>query len=163
MEDVLESITSSLIEIKKIKEQRRAGVHAQILQSYIIFFIFIGVMIVIQNMLVPYLIGEEGGLFNSLNSGSSLSIVTGTTTTRTMSILPNIEIKFDSLADFVVTLTIWFTTIRGIFMMLTLIQGFFAGVIIGKLAEGDITAGLKHSIVLMTIAIFIMSMFKPNF
>ena len=73
MEDVLESITASLIEIKKIKEQRRASVHSQILQSYVIFFIFLGVMIVVQNLLVPYLMGtgDSGG---SLFSPCGLSV-----------------------------------------------------------------------------------------
>lgn len=165
MEDVLESITSSLIEIKKIKEQRRAGVSSQILQSYIIFFIFIGVMIIIQNMLVPYLVGQnsgESGLFGNFNSGLSLGSVAGTTTsTRGPSLVMDVEVKYDSIRNFIVTITQWFGSLRGIFLMLTLIQGFFAGVIIGKMAEGDITSGLKHSLVLMTVSFFIMALFRP--
>ncbi len=162
MEDVLESITYSLIEIKKIKEQRRAGIQSQVLQSYIIFFIFMGVMIVIQNMLVPYLIGEGGtqGLFG--NTGSNLGLVTGSTSTSAPSLVMDVPIKFDSLPNFVITLTRWFSSLRGIFLMLTLIQGFFAGVIIGKLSEGDITSGLKHSLILMTLSFFIMTLFKPG-
>ncbi len=162
MEDVLESITASLIEIKKIKEQRRASISSQVLQSYVIFFIFIGVMIVIQNMLVPYLIGENesGGLFNVGTQG--FGAITGTTTSRTPNIVMSVEIKYDSLSSFVISLTQWFSSLRGVFMMLTLIQGFFAGVIIGKLSEGDITAGLKHSLILMTVAFFIMALFKPG-
>ena len=156
MEDVLESITASLIEIKKIKEQRRASIHSQVLQSYVIFLIFIGVMIVIQNMLVPYLIGDEGMFSSGINFGA----ITGTTTARTTSMVMNVEIKFDSIASFVITLSQWFSSLRGVFIMLTLIQGFFAGVIIGKLSEGDISAGLKHSLILMTVAFFIMSLFK---
>ncbi|MBN2367486.1 type II secretion system F family protein [Candidatus Woesearchaeota archaeon] len=157
MEDVLESITASLIEIKKIKEERRARIHAQVLQSYIIFFIFIGVMIVIQNMLVPYLIGsgEEGSLFSGLNTGA----LTGSTTSRAPSIVMTAEIKYNSLSSFVLSLTKWFSSLTGVFMMLTLIQGFFAGVIVGKLSEGDIIAGLKHSMILMTISFFIMTLF----
>ena len=44
--------------------------------------------------------------------------------------------------------------------MLSLIQGLFAGVIIGKMAEGDLTSGLKHSLILMTVAMLAMSLFK---
>jgi len=166
MEDVLESITSSLIEIKKIKEQRRAGIHSQVIQSYIIFFMFMGVMIVIQNMLVPYLIGPGGttGLFSSMPmSGGSLGSIVGTsTTTRAPAIVMDVPLKFDSIRSFIITLTRWFSSMRGIFLMLTLIQGFFAGVIIGKLAEGDMSSGLKHSLILMTIAFFVMSFFRPG-
>ena len=162
MEDVLESITASLIEIKKIKAQRRASISSQVLQSYVIFFIFIGVMIVIQNMLVPYLMtdGDSGGLFSG--GGQGFGAITGTTASRTPSIIMSVPIKYDSLSSFVISLTGWFSSLRGVFMMLTLIQGFFAGIIIGKLAEGDITAGLKHSLILMTVAFFIMALFKPG-
>src|SRR3989338_82377 len=59
IEDVLEEITSSLIEIKKIKEKRTASIHSQVVQSYIIFFVFLGIMIIIQNILIPYLSGIQ--------------------------------------------------------------------------------------------------------
>ncbi len=159
MEDVLESITASLIEIKKIKEQRRASVHSQIIQSYVIFFIFLGVMIVVQNMLVPYLMGtgESGG---SLFSSGGLA--TGVGAKSKPSVVMNVEIRFDSFRNFAITLARWFSSLRGVFLMLSLIQGFFAGVIIGKMAEGDITAGLKHSLVLMTVAFLVMNLVKTG-
>ena len=158
MEDVLESITSSLIEIKKIKDQRRAGVQSQIMQSYVIFFIFLGVMVVVQNMLVPYLMGtgESGGSLFSGNSG----FATGIGSKSKPSVVMDVEIRFDSFRNFSITIARWLSSLRGVFMMLSLIQGFFAGVIIGKMAEGDITSGLKHSIVLMTAAFLIMSIVK---
>ena len=42
------------------------------------------------------------------------------------------------------------------FLYLLLIQGFFTGLTIGKLAEGGIKAGIKHSFALMLIS-FIVS------
>jgi archaeal flagellar protein FlaJ len=163
MEDVLGSITSSLIEIKKIKEQRTASIHSQVVQSYIIFFIFMGVMLVIQNMLVPYLVGSGAnqGIFGGLSLNGGLGGASGTTTTATSSALVmDVEIKFNSLTNFILTLTKWFSSLKGIFLMLTLIQAFFAGVIIGKLSEGDLSSGLKHSLILMTLAFFVMTLFK---
>jgi flagellar protein FlaJ len=166
MEDVLESITSSLIEIKKIKEQRRAGIQSQVMQSYIIFFIFISVMIVIQNMLVPYLMGQgqTGSMMGSMQGGSGVSlgaIAGATTTAKTPGLVLDVEIKFDTIRNFILTLFQWFSSLRGVFLMLSLIQGFFAGIIIGKMSEGDITSGLKHSLILMTFSFFVMSVFKP--
>ncbi len=38
---------------------------------------------------------------------------------------------------------------RGIFRNLVLVQGFFAGLTVGKMAEGAIIAGIKHSIFMM--------------
>ncbi|MFH2020514.1 MAG: type II secretion system F family protein [archaeon] len=159
MEDVLESITSSLIEIKKIKDQRRAGIQSQVVQSYIIFIIFLGVMVLIQNMLVPYLVGgEKGGFFSKLSGGSQAS---SQTTQNAPQLVMDVEVKFDSFKSFSVTLIHWFSCLRGVFMMLSIIQGFFAGVTIGKMAEGDLISGLKHSIILMTISLLVMSIAKP--
>ncbi len=41
------------------------------------------------------------------------------------------------------------------FLYLLLIQGFFSGLTIGKLAEGNIKNGIKHSLALMLISFFI--------
>ena len=38
------------------------------------------------------------------------------------------------------------------FLFLLIIQGFFAGLVIGKLSEGNVKAGLKHSFILMMLA-----------
>ncbi len=40
---------------------------------------------------------------------------------------------------------------------MSLIQGFFAGVVLGKLAEGDLTSGFKHSLIMMTFAFITIS------
>ncbi|MBI2142605.1 hypothetical protein HYU15_03930 [Candidatus Woesearchaeota archaeon] len=51
----------------------------------------------------------------------------------------------------------WLISLYGIFLMMSMIQGFFAGVVLGKLAEGDLTSGLKHSLVMMTAAFIIIT------
>jgi archaeal flagellar protein FlaJ len=38
------------------------------------------------------------------------------------------------------------------FLYLLLIQGLFSGLVIGKLSEGDIKAGVKHSFVLILLS-----------
>jgi len=42
--------------------------------------------------------------------------------------------------------------------MLAIIQGFFAGLVIGKLSEGSIKFGVRHSLILITVAFFIISL-----
>ena len=46
-------------------------------------------------------------------------------------------------------------TIANAFLYLLLIQGFFNGLTIGKLAEGNVKSGIKHSFALMMISFFI--------
>ena len=41
------------------------------------------------------------------------------------------------------------------FLWLLIAQGFFAGLVTGKLAEGKMMAGLKHSFILVALAVLI--------
>ena len=147
IEEVLESITSSLLTIKKIKDRREASVHTQIIQSYIIFLVFLGVMVVIQNFLIPYLTGEELAI-------GSLGLFGGT---AGVAMRISVALDYSNFIGFFSSLASWFVSLNGVFLMLVLIQGFFAGIVIGKLAVGNIRSGLKHSIVLMTLALLVMT------
>ncbi len=147
IEDVLESITTSLLEIKRIKDERRASIQSQVMQSYIIFFVFLGIMLIIQNLLIPYLGKMSGANIakGTLGSGQMINLAT------------KISIDFTSIAGFYTTVKAWLMSLHGVFLMLSLIQGLFAGLIIGKLSEGDMISGFKHSLILMTIAFLVMS------
>jgi len=153
VEDVLESVTSSVVEIKKLKQKRRAATHSQVVQSYVIFTVFIVVMIIIQNLLVPYIqglqaAGEEGiGVGAASFTGSGLG-----------GLDLSVDIDTSSLPAFLISLQSWFTSLYGIFLMVAVIQGFFAGLVVGKLSEGTVMYGLKHSLILMVLAFFIISL-----
>jgi flagellar protein FlaJ len=41
--------------------------------------------------------------------------------------------------------------LKRVFLHLTLIQGFFGGLVAGKMGEGSISAGLKHSLIMMLL------------
>jgi hypothetical protein len=41
------------------------------------------------------------------------------------------------------------------FLYLLLVQGFFSGLAIGKLSEGNIKAGIKHSFILVSMSFLI--------
>jgi flagellar protein FlaJ len=46
-----------------------------------------------------------------------------------------------------------------LFMHLSLIQGFFGGLVAGKMGEGTISAGLKHSLVMMLLGFVALKLF----
>lgn len=149
IEDVLTAVTDSLLQIKKIKEERKSSIHAQVMQSYIIFFVFIGVMVVIQNLLIPYMV-KFGSATTEDNDVATSQIAGG--------INLNAELDFSSPAGFFLSLGSWLLSLNGIFLIMSLIQAFFAGVVLGKLAEGDMTSGLRHSLIMMTSAFVIITL-----
>ena len=125
--DVMASVAESVISVKKMKEERRASTYSQVVQGYIVFFIFIGIMLVLQLWLFPKLsaltMGGGLGALGMAGSGTGAEPVN---------------------LDFV-------------FVGLILIQGFFAGIMIGKFSEGTLKQGLIHSLILMTSAAMIIT------
>jgi flagellar protein FlaJ len=130
---ILESVANSISEVEKLKQERKSAIYNLIVQGYLIFFIFIGIMLVMEFKILPLTYGAGGtGLF----SGGDLSSVGAGVATAGQALGPE--------------------QISNMFLYLLLTQGFFAGLVIGKLSEGSIKAGIKHSFIL-TIAAFLIS------
>ncbi len=117
---VLEAVSGSVLEIKKLRDEQRSQAYGQTIQGYIIFFVFILIMIVMQVYLIPKL-GEIGG-----------EVAQGLSTT-----LGGSSITADK-ADLT---TVFYLTI--------VIQGLFAGLMIGKFADGTYISGIKHAIIMV--------------
>jgi flagellar protein FlaJ len=49
--------------------------------------------------------------------------------------------------------------LKRIFLHLTLVQGFFSGLVAGKMGEGSISAGLKHSLIMMLLGYVALKFF----
>jgi len=128
--DILTSVVESVINVKKMKEERKASVYGQIVQGYAVFYIFIAIMLVLQLWLFPKLIGLSGQLQGGLAGGLLGGTIGGAAE----------SFSFDS-----------------IFFTLILVQGFFAGLMIGKFSEGTLKNGLFHSLIFMTSAALIIT------
>jgi flagellar protein FlaJ len=116
-----------------MKEERKASVFSQIVQGYIVFFVFIVIMLVMQLYLFPQIqeVGSLGGL-------TGLDFAEGVVGSGEAE-----NVNLDST-----------------FFSLILIQGFFAGIMIGKFSEGTIKQGVMHSLILMTSAALIITTAK---
>ncbi len=130
---ILDSVASSIYQIEKLKKERQALISNLIVQGYIIFFIFIGIMLVMQFKIIP-LADEVQGFGNTDGSGNPLGGLGG--------IGSGSSVSSEELA-------------RPLLFML-IIQGIFSGLAIGKLSEGSIKAGIKHSFIL-TITAFLVA------
>ncbi|MBI4447862.1 type II secretion system F family protein [Candidatus Woesearchaeota archaeon] len=132
IEKVLESVTTSVEAVKKLKEEQKSEAYSQIVQGYIIYFVFIGIMLLLQIKLFPKLV-EMG----SSMGGAGMDIGIG----------------LGGGAKGIVDLD-------QIFFALIMVQGFFAGIMIGTFSEGTMKQGLIHSLTLMTVAALIITTAK---
>lgn len=127
---IIDSVAKSIAEVEKLKKERKAAINSLMVQGYIIFFIFIGIMLVMEYKILPLTSGL--GTLGSFDMSGSVDVK------ATGGSLLSIE------------------EISRSFLFLLLAQGFFAGLTIGKLTEGSIKAGIKHSFILV-VAAFLVS------
>jgi len=132
IEDILDSVVSSVTQIEKLIKERRAAMYTLVVQGYIIFLIFIVIMLVMEFKILPIasgfgdlgdISGDVGGLGNIFGGGGGEKLTP------------------EELAQ--------------PFFWLLIIQGIFTGLVIGKLSEGKVKSGLKHSFILLVLSILI--------
>ena len=110
--EVLKATASSVSEIDKLKKERSSRVYSQLVNGYVIFFVFLGVMITLQGSVFPTLSVSDDNEFYQTS-----------------------------------------------FRNLILIQGMFSGLAIGKMSEGTLSAGFKHSMILVAVGLIAFTLF----
>jgi len=131
---ILESTAKSVSETEDIKKERRASTYNLAVQGYIIFIIFLVIMLVVQIQFIPTMlktISEAGAGFGTETAGAFGGGIKA-------------EVSGDLLK-----------TLETLFVALILVQGFFCGLVIGKLSEGSVKAGIKHSLIITAFAYII--------
>ena len=133
---ILDSVSKSIAEVEKLRQERRAAISGLVVQGYIIFFIFIAIMLIMEFKILP--LATQVSNIGSLGGASPLEGSGGGN-----------ELNSEQLAH--------------LFLYLLLMQGLFTGLVIGKLAEGSVKAGIKHSFVMMISAFLISAGIKIIF
>jgi len=128
--EILESVTEAVSTSDKLKKERKSAISTLVVQGYIIFFIFIAIVLVMQFVILP--------MMGNIGSGGSSPIA---------------SIGIGGLG---VGGGINQSEMANAFLYLLLVQGFFSGITIGKLSEGNAKAGIRHSFAL-TVSSFLIS------
>jgi len=123
---ILESVTEAVSTSDKLKKERKAAISTLVVQGYIIFMVFIIIILVLQFQILPMIVG----IVPAGSGGLGIAGIGG-----------GDPIDQEELSN--------------AFLYLLLIQGLFSGLTIGKLSEGTIKPGIRHSFVLMLLAFLI--------
>lgn len=123
---ILESVAGAVTTSDKLKKERKAAVSTLVVQGYIIFFVFIVIILVMQFKIIPMVSGISGTEgLDAVGFGGG----------------GGGDIDESEIAD--------------AFFYLLLTQGFFNGLAIGKLSEGSVKAGIKHSFALVAMSFLV--------
>jgi len=120
IETILDAVARSINQTENLKKERQASVSNLITQGYMIFFVFIIIMLVLEFKILP-LVSDL-----SVTEGLSLSV-------------RSVDPESFSMPLFV----------------MLLVQSFFAGLVIGKISEGSLKSGIKHSFILLALTLLV--------
>lgn len=118
--ETFEALSTTAVEIDRLREERKLYLQSQLITGYIIFFVFLGVIIALEKFLVPSLTQVQQMPLGNVTAAAAMPRDLG-------------------------------KAYKDLFFHLILMQGFFAGLAVGKMAEGAVVAGLKHSLFMMFI------------
>lgn len=135
---VISSVVKSVTEIEDLKKERASRVYSMIVQGYIIFFIFVAIMLFVEIKFVPMITGALGGTELGATAGVGAGAGVGI----------GVTLGGQTIAQ---------ELIERSFFILMLVQAFFAGLVIGKLSEGSIRYGIKHSTILLIVTYLIVT------
>jgi len=124
--EILEAVAGAVSMSDKLKKERKALISTLVVQGYIIFFVFIVIILVMQFKILPMVSGIA-----DIGGGGVEGFGVG---------IGGANEPLD---------------VSNAFLYLLLIQGFFSGLTIGELSEGNIKSGVKHSFILMLVAFLV--------
>jgi type II secretory pathway component PulF len=125
IETIISAVAKSVSQIDDLKKKRTSSIYNLVVQGYIIFFVFIIIMLVLEYAILPLAVEFSQNQIEGLNE-------------RQTQILSKEQ----------------FST--PLFVML-LVQAIFAGLVVGKISEGTIFGGIKHSFLLFTVTLFVVT------
>lgn len=128
---ILNSVSQSVNQTENLKKEQKASVYNLVVQGYIIFVVFIIIILVLQLYILP--------LTEDLSKGEGVGGMMGGSDKCLTS-------EGEAGGD-----------MSGLLFGLLLAQAFFAGLVIGKISEGNIKSGIKHSFILLAIALLLHS------
>lgn len=124
--NVTEVLTTSAKDASRaelLRRERATSMFTYVVIIYIAFFVFIGIVYIIASTFLSTL-AEAAAQVQAAGASSQFSL------------LQNVDVE----------------TYRNVFMHAAVFQGLFGGLVAGVMGEGRISAGMKHSLIMVLIA-----------
>ncbi|MEA3201329.1 MAG: archaeal flagellar protein FlaJ [Thermoplasmata archaeon] len=124
VKDVLSAAARDARELKAVEAERRAAMRLYVIVVYVAFGVFLAVTAALQGLLIPSVLTSTSQIGGNLAGGGLL-----------------------------VSHQMTLTDFRYVYFGVGLVQALGSGMVVGVMSEGNFQAGLKHSAILVAIAI----------
>ncbi|MCK4496603.1 MAG: type II secretion system F family protein [Candidatus Aenigmarchaeota archaeon] len=138
----LDSVSKDMLMVKEAEAERSSMVKQHILLMYGIFFMFLGIAVMIVNVMVPMIESQPGAAQGGALGFSFVNPCEG------MKMFP-CDLFSGIGSMFGVPPTAVASYYIALFFSVIIIQGLCIGLITGQLGEGSIIAGTKHSLIMV--------------
>lgn len=149
---ILESVADNLTLLGDSEKEKKSLLNQYVLMMYAISLVFIGIVVAINNLLIPIFsqsttgaAQEIIGLQNPCANIGGAGIYICDLFQGTAQYILNIE-----QASFATSISSYYISL---FFMMALIQSLFSGLVAGQISENSLRAGIKHSLILVAITV----------
>lgn len=143
---ILESVADNSTMLEESEKERKSLLSQYVILLYAISLIFIVIVVAINKLMVP--IFQTSGMSEFAVLVNPCGFCTG----FTCNVCTLFELTSKNIFSFKDPLSIgaYYTSL---FFFMSLIQSMFCGLIAGQVSENSVTAGIKHSLILVAIVI----------
>lgn len=148
IDDTLDALSSTLLTIKETQKERKSTLNQYVVAMYAITFIFIGIVVGINKLMVPIFASAAfgAGPIGGFISNPCDVCLYG----KGVSCSPCF-IYFSVCSFFRIDRTQISCYYLALFFSMTVIQAITGGLVAGQIGEGSVTAGIKHSLIMLII------------
>jgi len=143
----LETIANNSNILGEAEKERRSILNQYVVLMYAICFLFVGIVVAINNLMVP-LFSVSGA---TIGGGEMLGITNPCHTCLSFSCIVCEVFESTSMYIFSIDPTTIASYYVSLFFFMSIIQAIFSGLVAGQIGENSITAGIKHSLVLTSV------------
>ncbi len=123
---ILQNVTIDAEQTKGLEKRRRAETQPYLLVGYMSFFVFMAVILIISHYFI--------GMMAQMSAETKVTEMSGM----------QFRISSEDIAMY-----------KTLFFHALIVQGIFTGLFTGKIAEGTVLAGMKHSLIFVVIAVLV--------
>ncbi len=152
VEDTMDSLAGNIEMIRDVQEEKKTLLNQQVFMMYAIFFIFVGISVALVKFLVPLSQNQVADSFGFMKGfggspcGECVHSASPDCSSCNAFFSVSTAFGFGEKSD-------PGAYYKAMFFVMILVQGVFSGLIAGQISNDSVSAGVKHSFLMLSIGI----------